>query len=206
MTDVETLEHLLGIITENRELQCAKVRETADKQAADIIRQAHSSARERMHRHVLKLREKYLHRVSAVTAGNQTLLRQQQQAADRALLDLAWPLLAETLYKLWRDPEIRQQWHAGALKMAASAFVDQSWRIEHPPDFSNEDKEKLKQVLATYTGHKAELQVCDDIIAGIRIIAQRTIVDATVPGLLRQRSKIEGALIARIKQGISGHD
>ena len=55
-------------------------------------------------------------------------------------------------------------------------------------------------------GSDPALSGCDDIEAGIRIIIDGTVVDATLTGLLNQKTSIEARLIARIKQGAMGHE
>ena len=55
------------------------------------------------------------------------------------------------------------------------------------------------------SGKQAELQACQDIEAGVRIVAQGTVIDATLDGLLKQNTTIEAMLIARIKQAGNHH-
>ena len=108
--DTETLEHLLGVVVESREKRCQQVRDDAHQQAAEIIKQAYSKGRTRMHHHIEALREKYRSRVSSVNARNQTLLRKQHHKEERAILDVAWPQLREAMLALWKDPDSRRTW------------------------------------------------------------------------------------------------
>jgi len=202
----ETLEYLIGVVVENREQRCAELRETARLQSQDIIKQAHTRVRERMHHHILVLREKYRERISAAQARNQTLMRQHRQLADKECLATAWPLLADALKVLWTDPVSRQTWIAGVIKNASATFLQHGWRIEHPLDFSDADKKALQQSLADSEVNMAELTACADIEAGIRITVDGTVIDATLKGLLQQKTKIEAMLIARIKQDVASHD
>ena len=121
--DTETLEHLLGVVVENREKRCLELREKAQQQASEIIRQAYSKGRLRMHYHIEALREKYRVRVTAATARNQTLLRRQHQKEDRAMLDVAWPLLREAMLALWNDPVSRHKWLDTAIASASASFT-----------------------------------------------------------------------------------
>ena len=116
--DTETLQHLLGVVAENREKRCQEIRDDARREAGEIIRQAHTRVRGRLHRHVEELREKYRLRVASATARNQTLLRQQHQKEERALLDMAWPLLHEAMLALWRQAESRRRWVGAAVGLA----------------------------------------------------------------------------------------
>lgn len=203
--DTETLEHLLGVVVENREKRCLELREKAQQQASEIIRQAYSKGRLRMHYHIEALREKYRVRVTAATARNQTLLRRQHQKEDRAMLDVAWPLLREAMLALWNDPVSRHKWLDTAIASASTELREHGWRIEHPPGLGGEDIKKINQSFSRAKDQRPELSGSEDIEAGIRIIAKGTVVDATLEGLLQQKTAIEARIIARIRQGMSSH-
>ena len=197
----QTLEHLLGVVLENREQRCTDVSESTHAQAQEILKQAHTRVRARLHRHILILREKYRTSISAALARNHTLIRQQQQKADSAFLEKAWPILREALLTLWKAPESRMLWIDAAISNASSVLLEHDWRVEYPRDFTDEERKLLKHILRDKHGRKAKLAAGDDIEAGVRILAHGTVVDATIEGLLQQTSSIEATLIARIKQG-----
>lgn len=202
--DRETLEHLLGVVVENREKRCQELRDKANQQAADIVSQAYRKVRGRLHRHVNELREKYRLRVASATARNQTLLRQQHHKEERALLDVAWPMLHTALLAMWESPESRYRWIEAAVGSAESRLRHTGWRIEHPRNFSEDDGRRVQQMLAP--GRQPELKACDDIEAGVRIVLDGTVVDATLVGLLKRKSAIEAIMIARINREAMGHD
>ncbi len=202
--DTETLEHLLGVVVDNREKRCQDIRDRARQQAAEIIGQAYTKGRARLHRHVGELREKYRLEVTSATARNQTLLRQQHHKEERAILDVAWPMLRTAMMALWQQQETRCQWIESAIETAKQRLRQQGWRIEHPPDFSKDDRQCIERMLTG--GEKPELSPCDDIEAGIRIRLDGAVIDATLSGLLRQKRAIEARMIARIKQGAMSHE
>jgi hypothetical protein len=204
--DTETLEHLLGVVFESRDKRCQQVRDDAQQQARAIIRQAYSKGRVRMHHHIDALREKYRARVTAAIARNQTLLRRQHQKEDMAMLDLAWPLLREAMLALWDEPVSRHKWLDAAIKSASAGLREHDWRIEHPPGLSGEDIKTINLAFSHEKGNGPELSACDDIEAGIRIIAGGTVIDATLNGLLQQKTAIEARMIARIRQGAASHE
>lgn len=203
--DNETLEHLLGVVVESREKRCQQVREKARQQAMDITRKAHARSRARMHLHVNELREKYRVRISSATARNQTLLRQQHQKEDRAMLDVAWPLLREAMMELWNDPDARRDWLQTAVSSAGSRLRNQGWHIEHPRNLTEEDEKLITGMLPHSKSMHPKLAVADDIEAGIRISIKGTVIDATLDGLLKQKLTIEALLLARIKQETTNH-
>jgi hypothetical protein len=201
-----TLEHLLGVVVENREKRCSEVREKTAGEVSDIIHLAYQRSRARMHSHIVALREKYRVRAAAALARNQTRMRQQQQKHDHEVLTTAWPMLRESMLALWKDPESRRTWLENAVSNAKEILLQHEWHIEHPVDFDSDEHKWLKHAMtgSRQKGHK--LTATDDIEAGIRIRANGTVVDATLEGLLRHRLAIEAELIARIKQGADGDD
>ena len=132
------------------------------------------------------------------------LLRQQHQKEERALLDMAWPLLHEAMAALWNQAESRQRWVNAAVGLATERLRDRNWRIEHPPDFSEDDKDSIRQSFPA--DRQPALAACDDIEAGIRLIVDGTVVDASLAGLLKQKGAVEARMIARIKQAVARHD
>ena len=201
----ETVEHLLGIVVENREQRCAELRENARQQAREIVQQAHAKSRARMHRHVVALREKHRQRVSSAVARNQTLLRQQHQKADRAIADRGWPLLREAMQALWGSAGSRRQWLDVAINGAAARLLHSSLVVEHPAELSAQELDWIKRQFDR-RGKASAFQSRADIDAGVRISAQGTVIDATLGGLLKQKTSIEAALIARVKHGGAGHE
>lgn len=204
--NAETLAHLLGVVTENREHRCAEVSERTRAEANEIIKQAHARVRGRLRRHIVTLREQYRVRIAAAQAHKQTLIRQQHQKSDKAILEAAWPVLREVLLALWMDPVSRQAWTDAAIASAESTLLETDWRIEHPRDFTIDEHNRLKQLLLADKGNAPTLLAGDDIEAGIRIIAHGTVIDATLEGLLQQKATIEATLIARIEQDVSPTD
>jgi 3',5'-cyclic AMP phosphodiesterase CpdA len=204
--DKETLEHLLGVVVESREKRCKQLRDDAHRQASEIIKQAYSKGRTRMHHHIDALREKYRSRVSSANARNQTLLRKQHHKEERAILDVAWPHLREAMLALWKDPDSRRTWLEAAIASASSRLKQQDWHIEHPQDMSDADVKWIEHTHIHGRGRAGRLVASGDIDAGIRIVLNGTVIDATLEGLLKQKTAIEATLIARIKQGAASHE
>ena len=204
--DTETLEQLLGVVSENRDRRCVEVSESTRLHAKDILKQAHIRVRARLRRHVSMLREKYRVGISAAKARKETLIRQQQQKADKACLDAAWPILREALRELWKDPESRNSWIDAAIDSASSTLLEYNWRVEYPVDFTDQESKLLKQMFTDRLEKAPGLAASDDIEAGIRIISHGTVLDATLEGLLQQKQTIEASLISRIKQDGFSHD
>lgn len=197
----ETLEHLLGVVVESREQRCKQVREKACEKAQAIIDQAYGRSRARLHSHVIALREKYRVRVSSARARNQTLLRQQHQKDNRAVLDVAWLMLRESMLEQWQAPKSRRGWLAAAIAQASTTLRGHGWHVEHPPGLDEDELKQIRRQLASVAGKGHKMAAKQDIEAGIRIISHGTVIDATLQGLLANRARIEAELIARIKRG-----
>lgn len=204
--DTETLEHLLGIVAENREKRCADVHAKTQTQANRVLKQAHARVRARLRRHISILREKYRLSISAAKARNQTLIRQRQHKEDKACLNAAWPMLQEELMALWNNPDSRRTWIDRAVNSASSTLLEHDWHIEYPGNFNDQEFSLLQQVVADRKERVHKLVACDEITAGIRITSKGTVVDTTIEGLLQQKTRVEAALLARIKQDESSHD
>jgi len=200
--DTEALDYLLGVVETNRDKRCAELRDAAAQQRKAIIGQAHTTARTRMHHHVLTLREKYRERTTAAHSRNQALFRQRQNASDKAMLDVAWPMLRQAIESLWHEPATRRKWLTAVIREASSKLMKTDWHIEHAADLNEEDKNYL-EAAAAELGRKVMLSVNDGIPAGIRIDVDGTVIDATLDGVLKQRMMVEAMLIARSKQDIS---
>ena len=203
--DTETLEQLLAVVAENRDRRCAEVGESTGLHAREILKQAHARVRARLRRHISMLREKYRVSISAAHARKETLIRQQQQKADKACLDAAWPALREAMLALWKDPESRLKWIDAAIDSASSTLLEADWRVEYPVDFTEQEAGLLQQMFTDRLQKTPGLTASRDIEAGIRLVSHGTVVDATLEGLLQQKQTIESFLISRIKQDGFSH-
>ncbi len=204
--DEDTLEHLMGVVVESRETRCAEIRQQTRQKAAEIVHHAHARSRGRLHRHVVALKEKYRVRTTSATAHNMTLLRQQHQKENRAVLDMAWPRLQQAMIDLWQQQDARHDWIRAAINDAQNLLRKHHWEVEHPQDMSDADVEAMSKEIHAITGKSPKLHARQAIKAGVRINFHGTVIDATIDGLLHQRERIEAELIARIKQGVATHD
>ena len=107
---------------------------------------------------------------------------------------------------LWKDTGSRRDWLHAAIQSASSRLREKEWHIEHPLDMSEEEKKSIKHAVVHNKAKGFKLVACDDIEAGIRIIRNGTVIDATLDGLLKQKNTIEATMIARIKQSAASHE
>ena len=192
------LQHLLDVVEREREKRCHGMIEAAEQQAGEIVRQAYRDARTRAHQDLEELREQIRQRIASAEAQEQTRLRHLRQQADQAFLDAAWQPLQQALLKHWQHGEHRTQWISHLVDTAASMLMDRHWLIEHPPDWPADEGNALQDKLRREIDCIPRLEPQAGITAGLRISAGGACVDASIEGLLRQRTRIEALLLAEI--------
>lgn len=194
------LQHLLEFLDTHREEQCSEILAHTRDEAQQEIREAYSKARGRLHQAVLDTRAQARLRLTSAAARRQTRERQQRQQEDQALLERAWQPLHELLQQRWQEQATRQQWIDHLVQQAAAALVDSNWQIEHPQDWPVEERDALQAHLVELHGYAPLLTGQPSISAGLRICAGDTCVDGSIAGLLRDRSRIESVLLARLNE------
>jgi hypothetical protein len=134
-------------------------------------------------------------------AALETAARQRSQSALRAALDEAWQALPAALAEEWSRADARQRWCRAACSSAVSVLeAERTWTLEID---SEADAGMEKVALAALSSWPGELPVVDriaDLGPGIRIRCGRACVDATVPGLLASRERVESELLAEMER------
>lgn len=194
------LQHLLQVVAQNRDEQCAALRNEARTQARQVVRQAWGDARTRLHQKVLATRAQVRQQLSAAEARNQTRLRLQRHEADRTLLARAREPLGERLRQRWQHDASRRQWIDSLVEQAAGALLGSDWRVEHPADWPEPERAGLAQRLAGELNRIAVFEADPGIAAGLRICAGPACIDGTVEGLLRARPRIEALILATLNE------
>jgi hypothetical protein len=202
-TDIQ-VEHLLGVVSRHRDERCAQLRDQAREQATILLQQAHAKARVHMHQHIVDIREKYRLRIAAARAHNDTLARLRQQQSGLVMLDQARQPLHEALLRRWDNASSRRLWIDALLEIATRTLLVHDWRIEHPSSWPLAEREALRQQLVPLGAKAPVFVACDDINAGLRIIARGATIDATLVGLLQRKTAIEAVLMARLMPLLAG--
>jgi vacuolar-type H+-ATPase subunit H len=194
------LQHLLEVVDRRREEHCARVREEAQAQARQIVRQARRETRSRAHENLLELREQIRQQLVSADARQRTRQRQQRQQVEQALINTAWQQLPGALQRLWDDRNTRRRWVNELVRQASTTLINAHWCIEHPPDWPGQECNDLKARLSNefdcFPGFEAQSAVA----AGLRITAGGACVDGSIDGLLQGRTRVEAMLLARIRE------
>jgi len=193
------LRQLLDVVERERERRCRTLREAANAQAREIVRQAHREARARTHQDFVELREQLQQRLASARAQQQTRQRRLRQQADRAFLSAAWPPLRQALQDHWQHLADRERWVANVIDTAAAMLMDAHWLIEHPRDWPEQERSAVLEKLDREYDRRPRLTPRDEITAGVRISAAGACVDGTLDGLLARRAQIEALLLAEIR-------
>jgi len=173
----------------------AAIADGARRDAQSILAQARAAARAQVREAIEKLREEGARRLMRARAQRdaEEYARNQQQAAQA--VSEALPLLGDALAARWRDRSGRRQWIEAAARLCADRLRPGAWLVEHPRDWDEQDQEQF----AAAVGAAAELTFqAADIAAGLRVSADRALLDATPQGLLADPHAIAAQLLEEI--------
>ena len=196
----DKLGSLLELVETNRRERCAAMIADAKALARQIVGKAFADARVQVHDDIAKLREDMQRKLRSAEAQRQTRLRQRRYQADRAALKRACDQLQDALQARWQRPRSRRLWINALIRQASKSLIDHRWRIEHPLNWSAEERRELGDRLHHDVGHVPNFEPEAAVTAGLRIHAGGTCVDGTIEGLLQNSDRIEAVLLAAINR------
>jgi len=186
---------LLALVDADRAGKCDALLSEAREQAAALLAQAHTAARQRMREAFREERERRDERVAAARANLQTRRRLALQQRAAALLAAGWQRLPAELTRRWREPETRRAWAAGAIAGARELLPHAAWRITHAPDWPATERDELAVELIRALGAAPAFVADANIGAGLKIAATGSVIDSTLAGLLADRAEIGAKLL-----------
>jgi hypothetical protein len=186
---------LLALVDADRAGKCDALLSEAREQAAALLAQAHTAARQRMREAFREERERRDERVAAARANLQTRRRLALQQRAAALLAAGWQRLPAELTRRWREPETRRAWVAGAIAAARELLPHAAWRITHAPDWPATERDELAVELIHALGAAPAFVADANIGAGLKIAATGSVIDSTLAGLLADRAEIGAKLL-----------
>ncbi len=182
---------LLDLIEADRTRQASQILGAAHANADVLRANAHADARARMRQTFEEQRLRRRERIAAAQAHLATQRRLHAQQRSAALLRQAWQQLAPELEALWREAASRAAWVAHAARFARMRLPGGAWRIVHAPDWP-----AAEQHAQGGEWGSSPLFLADPAIrAGLRIEVDGNVVDATLEGLLADRTEIEARLL-----------
>jgi vacuolar-type H+-ATPase subunit E/Vma4 len=173
----------------------------ARRDAHAIMAQARAAARSQVHQAIEELRADGARRLTRARAQLDTELRgRAQRRAAQALHD-ALPLLRQALDRCWQEPERRRQWTDAVARLAADRLRRSAWCVEHPSDWSDQERQQFAAALGKGDGLDLRFQADSHIDTGLRINADQAVLDATPEGLLADITTIAAMLLEEIGTG-----
>lgn len=196
----ERTQALLAVVDEYRRRRCAELLEPAEAQARQIVRAALAEARRRVRTAIAEERQRVAAEVAAAEARLATERRLAAQRRATRMLALAWDRLRDELARRWRDPDSRARWVGAHLARALQALPGGAWTIRCAPDWPAPERDAALQRLAAQGVRDVRVEPDAAIAAGLRVQAGHNVLDATLDGLLADRTAIEGQLLELMEE------
>ncbi len=191
----------MALVQEHQQAECRGLLVRAREEAARIVREAYAGARTRLHRAVVRERQRALDRLRAAEAELHTVRRMYRQRRSAALLSAAWERLESEFLDRWAEPAGRKAWVAAAVERAFGTFAPHAWEITCPASWPEMERKDLERTLATRLAETPRFIPDEGLGAGLLIRSGGNVVDATLAGFLEDRGLVEGRLLALISGG-----
>jgi len=187
---------LLGLVDADRERRCREARDTASAEARTIVADARHEASARVRRAIHAMRERRRTALEASSAELATEARLAGQRARLRFLDAAWPRLSRLLLVRWERPTERRAWIDAVVEQALASILGTSgWTIVHPPTLDPGELASSIERVRREASHDVLLRGDPKLVAGLRVHGDHVTIDASIAGLLADRSGIEGRLL-----------
>jgi hypothetical protein len=192
---------LLDLIEQYKARRCAELLEPAQTEASATVRAALSEARRRVSTAIAEERKRHALEVGAAEAALATDRRLAAQRHAVHLLTAAWRDLRARLIARWGAAPTRKQWVDTHLRRALQAVPPSAgWRIEYHPLWTESERELELGRLKAGGVDEVRFVEAADIVAGFRIVGGHNVLDATIDGLLADRTQLEGRLLQHLQQ------
>jgi len=192
-------EALLRLLAREQEILSRRARDAAETQARGLVARAREEARGRTRAASQEARASLERALRDRRAALDTAARQREQALLRGLLDEAWTALPGALAAVWQEAATRRTWCEAAAGLARRTLLGEGpFRIELDAHAPADAAEATAAALQADGGEAPGLQPLAELGPGLRISRGLACVDATVPGLLASRERVEAELLAEL--------
>jgi len=185
---------LLSRVHRVRDERLGELRAGATAQAGALADAARREGRRLLRAASRAKRERVRARCDEALAELDQSRRRRDFEVDQGVIATALAALPGALERRWREPAARREWCAAAVAIAAARLVARDWRITLA-DGADADERAALAAAAAARGARAEV-VAGPARAGLAISAGGSRVDATVEGLLADRTAIAARLLA----------
>ena len=198
------VDALMDLLEKSRDGHCARIREQAELQAADIRRRARRLARERVSAAAHEERARLEREIRMVEAEIETEQRKRARARDMALIEAGRARLANALEACWEARAEREKWAENAVLEAGEVLLGREWTLEHPPHWPAEERDWVIDLARERCGATVTAEAVDGLDIGLRIRSAGAVVDMSVPGLLANARTVDGELLAEFNRVAEG--
>ncbi len=201
------MESLLRRVAREQEMLTRRARDTAVDQARGIVARAREEARARTRQAVDEARQSVERALSDRRAALDTAARQREQALLRGLMDSAWQLLPVALTEAWGNPATRRGWCESACLLAADTLIGAGpFRVELDQDAPEDAAHFALAEVPLIDGRGADMQRIAGLGPGLRLRRELACIDATIPGLLASKERVEAELLAEFETLLEQRD
>ncbi len=194
------LIEMLKLVEDHELAHCRDIMARAQREARQLLHEAHAAARERMRRHVQELKHLRDTGHGRAEAEVATAHRQQQQRRDRALLDAGWARMRAALAARWHEPVARRRWVENLAQQALARLPRGRWSVTCPAEWERAERAALAKLLESKLGAEPEWIEDRNIAAGLRFCVGGACLDGTFEGLLADRAAVEAMLLAELHE------
>lgn len=191
---------LLKVADDYRADRCLALLAKANQDASAILNAAQAAARRELRARLAAERVRLAAEIAEAEARLVTQRRLRDQRRTLGILRQAWPRVAQALLELWQEPAGRAAWVAHQLAVALKAMPAKAWVIRHPEHWPAAEREQAHQWLQAHGIEDARFECDAALSAGIRVVCGLNVLDASLDGLLADRTQIEGRLLYYLEQ------
>lgn len=192
------MEALLRRVAREQEMLSRRSRDAAEEQSRGIVARAREEARARTRLAAEESRQTVERALADRRAALETAARQREQSLLRELIDSGWQALPGALVAAWQDPDGRREWCETACALARRIVMgDGPFTIEVDATAPPEQSDLLQRCMPEADAPPA-IRAVEDLGPGLRIRRGLACVDATVPGLLASRERVEAELLVEL--------
>ncbi len=197
MNTEEQEKKLMALIEEYRDRECNELIENAHSKCQEMIKAAHQDARGRVHQAVERERANAISRIRSAEAELHTKRRAMEQRLAEAVLTESWHLLEQGLKKRWGETDGRRAWIKRCAQEALLRLPRGRWEVKHPLDCRPDDLMLFRDMIAKESPDtRVEMSTVGEIEAGLMIGVNRTFLDMSLTGIIKDRVSLEGRILA----------
>ena len=198
---------LLRVVADYRAQRCAELLTPARAQAQALVAGALRDARRRVHTALVEERRRAAAAAAAAEAQLATEARLAAQRRDAARLASGWAELRQALQARWDDAASRRPWIDAHLARAQQVLVDRGapaddapWVLRGPAAWPAAERDRVAAALRAQGAPAVRFEPDPLLAAGFRVQAGHNALDATLDGLLADRSAVQGRLLQLIEE------